>query len=116
MTCLFCGYILLVFSVFRMAAEHVECFVPQALKCLEKTFLLFKMTKAAQESLGGVFVNQQLPRDMIGAEGFQAEERGHTKPAAQVSALASSSLGKPWQTAVEPGNGPAACEKSRKFP
>ena len=29
------------FSVFRMAAEHVECFVPQALKCLEKTFLLF---------------------------------------------------------------------------
>ena len=42
MTCLFCGYILLVFSVFRMAAEHVECFVPQALKCLEKTFLLFK--------------------------------------------------------------------------
>ena len=45
MTCLFCGYILLVFSVFRMAAEHVECFVPQALKCLEKTFLLFMVAE-----------------------------------------------------------------------
>ena len=43
---IFCGYILLVFSVFRMAAEHVECFVPQALKCLEKTFLLFRFARS----------------------------------------------------------------------